>query len=253
MRATRRRTHRDGADPARRRRRPIGVTGLAALAALLTAACGGDPNLETRTFEVRYLDPGEAAAAVEPYVYDDRPEAPGKISTFSGGITVRETADNLERIARMLERVDREKPAVRLHFQVIAADGAADRDPRLAEVESALRELFRFEGYELIAETQMGAVEGGSATQTVEDYWLATQIQRVRSTGQSGSVTLEVRLASREGNLITTAMTVPAGQTVVLGSARVDPDRPTVILAVRPELIRTEAASAEDRESGPSG
>jgi len=81
---------------------------------LLAAGCGGGPRLETRTFALRHLGPGEARAIIQPYVYTDRPGAKGDISAVQNAITVRETSDNLDRIARVLAQYDRPEPAVRL-------------------------------------------------------------------------------------------------------------------------------------------
>lgn len=218
---------------------------------LLTAAACGSPTLETRTFELQHLDPGIAGDMVRPYVYDDRPGAAGMLSVFPGGLTVRETPDNLERIARVLTERDRPRPAVVLNFQLIQADGPAGSDPRIAEVEAVLRDLFRFDGYRLLSESRMGAVEGGSSSQMIRGpeggddpgYLLSAVVRRVQGTLERGSIDLHVELmAPSVGRAITTDMNVPAGQTVVLGSAQPDPDRGALILTVRPELVAVDSA-----------
>lgn len=218
------------------------VGGRPLLVVAILAACGGDPELDARTFELRHLDPGEAVEMVTPYVYTDRPEAPGVVTAFSGGITVRETEDNLGKIARVLEEHDRPEPGVRLHFQLIEADGFGDGDERIQEVEAALRQLFRFEGYRLVAEAQMVAMEGSVSRQILEEsgrqFGISGRLEQVRaaSTG-SGTVVLSVELGTTEmGSAIQTTMAVPVGQTVVLGSAK-PLDAPTLILTVRPELV----------------
>ena len=226
------------------------VTGLALV---VLAACGGVSDLETRTFELEHLEPDEAIGIVEPYVYADREESPGKISRFPGGITVRETPDNLERIGRVLDRHDREAPAARLRFQLIEADGDPSPDPRIAGIEPTLRELFRFEGYRLIAETQMGAVEGGQSSQVFREgdtrYRIVARVHEIRSAEGGGRVFLEVALVTdRFGEIIETAMRVPADKTVVLGSARPDPERGALVLAVRPVLV-----SLDEREPAGAG
>lgn len=214
----------------------------AALAAVFLAGCGGEPELEARTFELQYLNPGEAVEMVRPYVYTDRPASPGVVSSFSGGITVRETADNLDKIARVLEEYDRAKPGVRLWFQIIAADGPAEPDERIRGVESALRDLFRFEGYRLVAETQMAAMEGTGSTQTLledgQQFLIEAHVQEVRGSTGGGSVVISVALISEAmmGRAIQTSMAVPVGQTVVLGSAKPF-EGPTLILTVRPEFV----------------
>jgi hypothetical protein len=44
------------------------------LAIALNACQAGRPDLDTRTFELRYLREGEASALISPYVYADRPD-----------------------------------------------------------------------------------------------------------------------------------------------------------------------------------
>lgn len=210
-------------------------------AVALFFACGGGPDLDTRTFELQYLNPDEAIGMVSPYVYSDREESPGRISAFSSGLTVRETSDNLDRIGRVLAEYDRPKPGVRLIFQLIEADGPGEPDARIRDVESALRELFRFEGYRLIAETNMAAMEGTGSSQQLHEppreFFISAQVHEIRGLADRASVALSVELMlPRIGNAIQTSMAVPVGQTVVLGSTK-PMNQPTLILTVRPELV----------------
>ena len=89
---------------------------------LLTAACGRTPQLDTRTFSLQYLSADAVHGLIEPYVYTDRADAPGSLSFTESTVTVRETADNLDKIARVLAQYDVPSPWVRLHFQLIEAD-----------------------------------------------------------------------------------------------------------------------------------
>jgi len=131
----------------------------AAMLVLVAGACRG-PQLETQTFELEYLDAHTAASLIEPYVYFDRERNPGTVSTAgdmaSHLITVRETRDNLEKIERVLSEYDQPAPMVQLHFQLIEANGTATQDPAIDDVESALRRLFKFEGYRLVADANTG-------------------------------------------------------------------------------------------------
>lgn len=243
MRGTEERT---GAPAERRREGRVtdrAIRMLTAGLALALAACSAEPELETRTFELEHLRDEEAADVVRPYVFEDRPSAAGAISHFPGGLTVRETRDNLERIGRVLERFDRPEPGVRLQFQIIEADGFDGSDPEIADVEAALRQLFRFDGYRLVADAQVGAMEGGGSSQIIrgdgdEEYGIFANVGDVRTVGDGGSVELTVELmAAQVGRAITTSMTVPVGRTVILGSTRPDPSRPTLILTVRPQFV----------------
>ena len=102
------------------------------IVALITASVGalflgcGD-SLEVRTFTLERLEAEAAFGLVDPYVYRDREGKPGTMSISEGLITVRELPENLDRIAEVLEEFDRARAAVRLHFQLIQANGFDDR------------------------------------------------------------------------------------------------------------------------------
>jgi hypothetical protein len=221
------------------------ITATAAVLVLSIAACSG-PQLETQTFELAFLDAQTAASLIEPYVYFDRDGTPGTISTAgdmaSHLITVRETRDNLDKIERVLSEYDQPAPMVQLHFQLIEANGVATSDPAIEDVESALRRLFKFEGYRLLADAMLGGVEGSEVMQGMgggnRDFHIQAQIRDVRGSGNGGTVRFEVRLfESSLGTIFETTANVRAGQTMVLGSTRPNPQRETLILAVRPEVI----------------
>ena len=211
---------------------------LVVLVLLLGIACrGSEPRLETQTFPLRYLGANEARDLVDPYVYHDRAGAPGALSVTNGALTVRETHDNIERIARMLAQFDHPRPLVRLTFHLIQADGAAASDPAIADVEAALRSLFRFRGYRMVEEGVFSATEGGNVEQQLggAGYLIAAEIQRVSGTGDSAIVELAVHLRGRDVQF-STQVGVPAGRTAVLGNVGQDP-RGTLILTVKPELV----------------
>ncbi len=214
---------------------------LAATAWLFVARSGSNVELDTQTFELQYLELYTAAELVEPYVYVDRPDAAGQVSVARNLITVRETADNLEKIARVLKQYDTPPTSVQLQFQIIEANGATTTDPAIANVESVLRRLFRFEGYRLSAEAMMGGVEGSRVTQILgseAQYRIEAVISRIRTVGDSGVVHVEVMLgADGVGLLFETSVNVRVGQTMVLGSTQRDPASGTIILTVRPELV----------------
>ena len=219
------------------------VPGLLAFAAGIAgfAACDGASSLETRTFDLTHLDADEAAEIVRPYVYEEREGAAGQITTFSSGISVRERPETLDRIADVLDRYDAAPTAVRLYFQLIEADGFEAEDPRLDDLREALSSLFRFQGYRLADEAQLAMIEGTVARQpmasAIRSYDLESSVRDVRAGDQGGAVTVAVHLSSGVmGDDIMTTLTVPIGETVVLGSSRRAAE-PTMILTVRPELV----------------
>lgn len=227
---------------------------LAALPGL--TACDGRGELETRTFQLRYLQPHVVDDLLDPYVYADREGAPGRMSVTEAAVTVRETADNLDRIGRVLEQYDRPRPTVMLHFQVIRADGAAEPDPAIAAVERELRRLFRFDGYRLVADAHVGGVAGTLIRQMVgrgeEQFLIQGGVTEVRSAVDPATVTVDVRLSGPEtGPILETGVTVAEGQSVVLGTARAPAGDGALILVVRADVVEPgEAAPGAEAEAG---
>lgn len=208
--------------------------------AIAAVACGRSATLETRTFELRHLEPWEVEALLKPYVWTDRPGAPGQLSIADGrAVTVRETPDNLRKIASLLAEQDRPQLGVRLHFQIIQANGASSADPAIAEVEAALRQLFRFRGYRLLAEAVMGGTQRSEIRQTIGPYSITAAVGEIRGSVDSGTV--RVRAVLREvdhGLVLETSVNLRTGQTAVLGNTQLSAGRGTIILTVRPELVQ---------------
>ena len=223
------------------------TAGIPVLAGLLLtigiAGCTADspPELQTRTFELLHVEDWVAEALVEPYVYAGREGAPGKATVVDGKLTVRETADNLMRIEEVLMEFDLPTPVVRITFQIIEANGNAETDPRIAEVEAALRELFRFEGYRLVGEVMVHGTEGNEVFQEfdVPDLGpsaIEAMIRDVRTDSAGGSVQLEMRFHAGSRTVFGTTVRVRTGQTAVLGRTPSSVGNQNLILAVKAEL-----------------
>jgi hypothetical protein len=213
-----------------------------ALGTLIVVSACGRPRLDTRTFELKALDGDEAAQILAPYVFTDRKDAPGAMSHAHGSLTVRETPDNLDKIARVLAQLDRPTPGVVLHYQLIQADGAAARDPAIADVENALRKLFRFKGYRLLAQAVISTSADRSAVQAIEVngrlYTLSAGILGVQRTGDSTTVRLQTRLELSHTTLLWTTVTLRSNQSAVLGNTDLSEPSGTLILVVRPEITK---------------
>jgi type II secretory pathway component GspD/PulD (secretin) len=216
---------------------------LSLVALCLAAACGGStPRLETRTFALHYLPVGEVDQLLRPYVVLDRPGAKGAMSVSSNTVTVRETADNLDRIARVLAQYDRPQPNVQLHFKIIRADGAARADSSIRDIESELRSLFRFTGYTLVADGFVTGSEGTTTRQTLAGsggpYGLTARINGISGTGDSAIVHIVVEMHfPGPGGSFETSVGIPAGRTAVLGNVTGSTSNAALILTVRPDLV----------------
>jgi hypothetical protein len=214
------------------------------------------PVLPVRTFHLTQLAPDQAAKLVSPYVQGQNT---GVFSAGSGmrAITVRAPDRILATVDSVLKANDRPPRTIVLRFQLIAAEDSAVHDAAIAGVDAALRSLFRFRGYRLLGEGAAAVGEGSSMFQLtlnaaaeppgLEHFTVTGQIGDLVADGDSGSVDLHVSLegpmvknASVGGASMTTrlstGLTLPIGQTIVLGSAAAGGLVSTVILAVRAEL-----------------
>lgn len=208
-----------------------------------------EPQLEVKTFTLRNLNPEDAAKLVAPYVH---PMNGGGVFDVGGmrAITVRETATNMRRIESLLREHDRARATLVLRFQLIAALDSARRDPAIAGIDSALRGLFRFAGYQLLAEGRATAEEYQDFSLTMaanqNRFEINGAIAGVDTTGGTRSVRISIHLIDRGDarlldpkmhiNLFSTGLTMPLGQSVVLGSAASGIRNPALILVVQPEL-----------------
>ena len=212
------------------------------------------PEVEVRTFTLRHLRPENAVKAVEPYIVSPNGGVFGPSDSFMRAITVRETPRALARIDSVLDALDQPPATVRLRFQLIAAQDEAARDPRIASLDSTLRDLFRFQGYRLLAQTVVSVSEWNSFSQTFiaegDRLLLEGRVTTVSADGEAGRVALDVALsrphvsaivAAQQGvavgnQILSTGLSIPLGQTVVLGSGVSGESIQALILVVTPEI-----------------
>ena len=206
-------------------------------------ASEGSPRLDVRTFTLENRSGYEAAELVGPYIFGDREKAPGSMSATPNAISIRETPDNLDRIARVLAEFDQPIPGLRLRFQLIEADSFRDPDPAIAEVVEELRDLFRFDGYQLLAEAVVGVAGGSREGQEFSQNFLGTEdsfsVTARAEVSQPGTIRLDPVELWQEGRevLLQTSVNLTPGQTVVIGGARARVGGRSLILTVKAEAM----------------
>ena len=211
---------------------------LMTLASAACVACG-NTGTETRTIDLAHLEPDQALELIEPYV-EGGVRNVRRVSN-PPALTIIAPSQKLDQIEELLRRYDVATPNVRLHFQVIEADGFTQSDSAIAAVETALRDLFRFRGYRLVADAM---ATGTSRTTTVhqlvgrDDFrmQLEVEIGQIATAEGRKAADLHVTLESGGQIVLQSGVTVPHGQTVVLGTARPLPNMGALILVVRPEI-----------------
>lgn len=185
-----------------------------------------------RTFTLRYIDQSQAARLVSPYVYE------ANAGVFPGAtpheITVRASRRTLQVVDSLLRERDIPAATVSLRFQLYAAvDSGGDQLPQ--DIGPALRSAFRFNGYRMIAQGSISTSEDATfsttlgATGTHGDASLYRVNGKVESIAGNakGSLPLTIRLSevapggAPGPEVFSTGLTVPLGQTIVLGSGAV--------------------------------
>jgi len=220
-----------------------------AAASALRAQEGAQP-IVVRTFTLRHLHPESVKRLVQPYILST------KGGVFEAGhpiraITVRETPENLARIDSLIRAHDRSPATLTFRFQLIAAEDQPTRDPAIVGLDSTLRGLLRFAGYRLLSQAVVTVGEAQHFAQTLnaddERLLLTGEVSEIRAADGGGNVYVQVHLSRPRGviaegkeipneRLLQTGVSVPLGQTVVLGSAVPGGKVRALILAVRPEV-----------------
>jgi hypothetical protein len=227
--------------------------------ALPSAGSAQDPrDLAVRTFKLRNLRPGDAAKLLSPYV-----TSPGG-GVFEAGsvgaITVRETFTTLALVDSLLRIHDKARAVMSMKFKLIAALDSSMRDPAIDDIDAELRKLFKFRGYELIGEGTMLSEEmtdfmttvstkprsvgkdgAGKDVMHAETFRIHGWMDGITGTGSDRTIRLQVTVqdAANNNELLRTGLTLPMGQTVILGSAKPAMGvRGALILVVQPDVIR---------------
>ncbi len=208
------------------------------IAVAIAAGCSGGPKMETRAFEVKYLEIDRAYQLVDPYVFRERENSPGIISISGHVLTVRETVDNLTRIEAVLRQFDKKQPEITLYVDVIEADGG-DVDPAISVIQIELAELFKFTGYRRAAGGVLTATEGSSVEQSMGvdrgSYVFEARCRRLTKDDGEWLLLIDLRLNQYTTDLLSTSAMIRDGQTTLVGTT-LDGDVKAVILAVRLEI-----------------
>jgi hypothetical protein len=205
-----------------------------------------------KTVALHHLSSGEAMRLLSPYSV-----------TPNGGVfevpnvravTIREVPRVYNEMLGVLEKYDREPAAVVLNFQLVVAEPTNTRDPAVAGIDSLLRNVLKFSGYRLLGTAVATTGENHIVTQTIagdsETLSLSVEVRDVRVDGNDASVTLHVALerpavapttnsyGHARADLLSTGLTVPMGQTVLLGTSASENGQRALILTVRPQLAK---------------
>jgi hypothetical protein len=209
------------------------------------------PQFIVKTIDLHHISSAAAVKLLAPYsrsmgggVYD--------VSPSVRAVTIRETPEIVAEMMVVLSRYDRDPANVTLNFQLIAAENVGGRDPAVAGLDSLLRGVLKFSGYRLLGTSVANAGENDAVTQSIATergtYTLDIDVSDLRGSGSDASVHLNVSLfrpptgiqpvMNPNFRVLRTGVTVPIGQTVVLGTTAAgdSASHSALILTVRPQL-----------------
>lgn len=205
-------------------------------------------GMEVRQYTVQTISTREAVSLLAPFVPFG--EGGGVWASGSSVISVIGVKRTLAVADSVLKVYDHAPATLVLRFMLIAATDSAVQDPRIGEVDDELRRLLKFSGYRRLAEATSVVSEQQGFTSTASttdfgEFTIAGTLKSV-SAGRVG-ITIELRggttgmmggvpISPNVRQLLSTSLTVPLGQTVVLGTAAGDKAVQALILTVRPEL-----------------
>lgn len=238
--------------------RRAGLYHLALLVALGTTVAAQQASIDTRntvkhgdfaikTVPLHHLTSLEAVKLLQPYVQTNGGGV-FEVSANIRAVTIREVPTVYAEMLMVLSRYDRDPATVTLNFQLIAAENSTTRDPGVAGLDSLLRGVLKYSGYRLLTTSMASASENSTVSQTLsadgETFTLAVNVTDLRVDGNEASVHLNVALYRNAvpskgqalNQVLSTGVTVPIGQTVVLGTSATDVGQRALILTVRPQL-----------------
>jgi hypothetical protein len=205
-------------------------------------------DFKVKTVPLHHLTSMEAVKLLSPYVQTNGGGV-YEVSPNIRAVTIREIPTVYAEMMDVLKQYDRDPATVSLNFQLIAAENTNKREPGLAGLDSLLRGVLKYSGYRLLTTSVATASEDGVVTQTLaaegDTYALEVGVHDLRIDGNDASVRINVRLV-RNGVpsrgqptsiVLSTGVTVPIGQTVVLGTSAIDARRSGASGSGEPLLI----------------
>ena len=231
----------------------IRFSAVVAFLAIVLGGCGHEPrhDLQAVTLRLEHLTPTEAQQLVAPHLsqqgtirYAPRGGRDRGIVTM----TIRDHRDNARHAATVVERADVATRNAVLHFQVVRASEAGSLDPALNNMGTVLRELLRFQGYQLVAQTTMNGSPGRRVEQKIDvgDMSLELAVRLNEASGDAVDMVVDLRRRGRVP-FLNTNVVVPVGQTVALGSAYPGAAGEALILTVRAERAPSRTRTAARR------
>jgi hypothetical protein len=204
---------------------------IAALLLISLVACDKKRGMESRTYELTRLTTDEASALLTPYIREG-----GYISSKGRYMTVTERPDRLKLIGELIEQYDGSADPldIQLDVQVIEANGFDKPDSAIADVESTLRETFKYRGYRLIGATSIRTREDAEFVQKTPVFSIRGRVQRMRGKPGEKRVPITIQLQTEDTEM-TSTITGTVGKPLVLGQGNAKGG--AIILVVRPSEV----------------
>jgi hypothetical protein len=195
----------------------IAVALALAFAGTATAQVEPKSPLETKTIELKHLKPDEAVSLLKPYLVN----VAGSVSWVSPNmpiITIKDVAENLSRMEKVLAKYDHSPATIRLVFQLIEADTGPRMVSTSAErvssdLDATLRSVLRFSAYRVLAQ---GIATSGEYSNISQKLAKADEFSYYNISAEVGTIRLSDATLQMD---YSPARNASSGQTLVDTSA----------------------------------
>ena len=210
-----------------------GVAVALILAGAAPAAAQTEPALLVHAYTLRHQPAAEALTLVHPLL-----TRRGSVQLQPGGNTlvVRDEAEVVERVARLLREFDHPAKKLKIRIQVVRAGDGGEGEALDAELAARLGELLRYASYRVAAAADLEAREGEVASYELgEEYRISFQLGTLMSGERLKLHDFEVTRREddeQRRRLLRTQVNLRLGRPMILGLAKNESSRRALLLVL---------------------
>lgn len=200
------------------------------------------PDLLKQSFQVRHRPPGEIferlRSELGPF---------GQIVSMVGAqITLKDTPERIAGIKALLSELDLPPASIWLKMSALVAssDGPAENTlpDDLRTISKKLESLFRYKSYKLLESAHFSALENERCSILFGQGHYRTDIQRVEVARDNSPVIKlkDIAIIKLPENIpvLMTSVSIPQGDTIILGASNADATGKALIVIVKAELVK---------------
>jgi len=152
-----------------------GVLTLVWPATISAGASDNDDAMVVTVFRLQYVQAADVLDSVQSLLSD---EGSVTLQPSKNRLTVRDRADVVERVARLVERLDQEPQRFLLDVELLMGTNLAASTPQKPQVSARLKKMFPFKSYRSLGSARIRGVTGDDVTLELDDGYRVTVVAR---------------------------------------------------------------------------